>query len=246
MVSSSGINASLFVTCVIDQLFPEVGATTVRVLRRQGVQVDFPGDQTCCGQPLFNSGFVGRARNLAKRFLRSFSNAQYVVVPSGSCASMIRVFYPELFQGDPEYEKLANNLSEKTYELSQFLVSVLGVTDVGATFDGKIVYHPSCHLLRELGVSVEPKALIGAVKHAQLLELEKPESCCGFGGTFSVKYPHISKGMLDDKIDSVVSAGADVLVSCDMGCLMHIGGALSRRQIAVSPMHLAQLLDQRG
>ena len=183
MVSASEVNASLFVTCVIDQLFPEVGAATLRVLRRQGVKVDFPGDQTCCGQPLFNSGFVGRTRTLAKRVLKSFSNAQYVVVPSGSCATMIRVFYPELFHGDPEYEKQAQSMAEKTYEFSQFLVSVLGVTDVGATFDKKIVYHPSCHLLRELGVSVEPKALIGAVRGAQLLELERAESCCGFGGT---------------------------------------------------------------
>ena len=246
VTSSPRPKASLFVTCVIDQLFPDVGESVVRVLRRQGVEVDFPRDQTCCGQPLYNSGFVKRARSLAKRVLRSFADSQYVVVPSGSCASMIRIFYPELFQGDPQLEGQARELASRTYELSQYLVKVLGVTDAGARYDGKVTYHPSCHLVRELGVSEEPRTLLGQVKGIELVNLEGEESCCGFGGTFSVKYPHISEGMLEDKVNSVASTGADLLVSCDMGCLMQIGGALSRRQVAVRPMHLAQLLDQVG
>ena len=156
---------------------------------------------------------------------------------------MMRIFYPQLFRRDPELHRQAVDLSGRVYEFSEFLVKVLGVTDVGASFQGKVTYHPSCHLLRELGVSEEPKALINNVKGAELVEMEQAETCCGFGGTFSVKYPHISSGMLEDKVDNVVRTGAGTLVACDMSCLMHIGGALSRQGIAVQPMHLAQLLS---
>ena len=244
--------ASLFVTCLVDQLYPEVGVSTVSLLRRLGVELDFPRDQTCCGQPVFNAGFSKEARLLAGRVLDSFRqppNAEdrhYVVVPSGSCATMMRVFYPHLFQDDPELHRQATELSGRVYELSEFLVKGLGVTDAGASYEGKITYHPSCHLLRELGVSEEPKTLIRNVVGAELVEMDQAETCCGFGGTFSVKYPHISGGMLEDKLDSVVKTGADALVACDMSCLMHMGGALSRRETGVKPMHLAQLLDSRG
>ena len=244
MAEAQTRKASLFVTCVVDQLFPEVGASVVRVLGRQGVELDFPRDQTCCGQPLYNSGFHQRAKVLARRVIRCLANGQHVVVPSGSCASMIRSFYPELFQGDQSLQEQAHELASRTYEFSQYLVQVLGVTDVGASFEGKVTYHPSCHLLRELGVTTEPSTLLGAVEGAQLVELGQAESCCGFGGSFSVKYPHISEAMLNDKVDNVVTSGAQVLVSSDMGCLMHIGGALSRRNIPVTALHLAQLLDR--
>ena len=249
MATSSKIKVSLFVTCIVDQLYPEVGVSVVRLLRRLGVEVDFPRDQTCCGQPVFNSGFVKKAELLAQRVLKSFQPADgvsedhYVVVPSGSCASMMRVFYPDLLRHDAQLHNQAVKLSERVYELSQFLVNVLGVTDVGASFDGNVTYHPACHLLRELGVSQEPKDLIRNVQGAQLVEMEQAETCCGFGGTFSVKYPHISEGMLEDKVNDIVKTEAQTLVSCDMSCLMHIGGALSRKSIDVRPVHLAQFLE---
>ena len=248
MVAESKITVSLFVTCLVDQLFPQVGVSTVRLLRRLGVQVDFPRDQTCCGQAVFNSGFSKEAKVLGRRVLSTFSpedsesDQHYVVVPSGSCTSMMRVFYPQLFKDDPELHRRAQRLGTKVYELSEFLVKVLKVTDVGAGFQGKVTYHPSCHLLREIEVSQEPKQLLGAVKGVELLEMEEAETCCGFGGTFSVKYPHISEGMLDDKVNNVTKTGAGTLVSCDMSCLMHIGGALSRRGTGVTTMHLAELL----
>ena len=249
MPTAPQTKASLFVTCIVDQLFPEVGVSVVRLLRKMGVEVEFPRDQTCCGQPLFNSGFTGEAKLLARRVLRTFGEAQteagsrYVVVPSGSCAAMMRVFYPVLFQDDPDLSRQAKALSGRVYELSEFLVRVLGVTDVGAEFHGTVTYHPSCHQLRELGVRQEPIVLLRNLKGAELVELEQAEACCGFGGTFSVKYPHISEGILDDKVNNVVGTGAGTLVACDMGCLMHIVGALSRRGVDVKPMHLAQLLD---
>ena len=248
MAAGTGARVSLFVTCLVDQLFPDVGVSTVRLLRSLGVAVDFPRDQTCCGQPLHNSGFARGARDLATRVLDSFQPGdeveadRYVVVPSGSCASMIRVFYPHLFKEEPALHRRAQALRDRVFELSEFLVDVLKVSDVSATFDGKVAYHPSCHLLRELEVVHQPRTLISGVKGAQPVAIEREETCCGFGGTFSVKYPHISGAMLDDKVEDVVKSGADVLVACDMSCLMHIGGGLSRRGVAVRPMHLAQLL----
>ena len=249
MARDSGITASLFVTCVVDQLFPEVGLSVVRLLRKLGVNVEFPRDQTCCGQALFNSGFSKKAELLARRVLKSFQPSQmrtassYVVVPSGSCASMMRVFYPQLFRDDHELRQRANELSARVYEFSEFLVKVLGVTDVGASFQGKVTYQPSCHLLRELGVSQEPRELLSNVKGAELVEMGQADVCCGFGGTFSVKYPHISAGILEDKLNNIAGTGADAVVGCDMSCLMHIGGGLSRRGVEVRPMHLAQLLS---
>jgi L-lactate dehydrogenase complex protein LldE len=248
LTTAQGKRASLFVTCLVDQLFPEVGVSTVRLLRDLGVEVDFPPSQTCCGQPLYNAGFAGRARDLASRMLDAFqpreeSDSQhYVVVPSGSCTSMIRVFYPHLFRGQTALHRRALALGGRVYELSQFLVDVLKVSDVGSPFQGKVAYHPSCHLLRELEVVEQPRALIDSVTGARPVEIARSETCCGFGGTFSVKYPHISGAMLDDKVEDVLNSGADALVACDMSCLMHIGGGLSRRGSAVRPMHLAQLL----
>ena len=224
--------------------------SVVRLLRKVGVEVDFPRDQTCCGQPLFNAGFTREAKLLARRVLHTFGQPQtetgshYVVVPSGSCAAMMRVFYPVLFHDDPDLSQQVKTLSGRVYEFSEFLVKVMGVTDVGAEYHGTVTYHPSCHLIRELEVRQEPIVLLRNVKGAELVELEQAEACCGFGGTFSVKYPHISEGILDDKVNHVVNTGAESLVACDMGCLMHIAGALSRRGVDVKPMHLAQLLDQ--
>ena len=247
---------SLFASCLVDQLYPEVGMSTVRLLRRLGVEVDFPRGQTCCGQPLFNSGFNNEARKLALRVLEQFTSPQtrdgdetqphYVVAPSGSCTSMMRVYYPHLFKDDPHLHRRAQELGSRVYELSEFLVKVLGLTEVGASFQGTLTYHPSCHLLRELGVVDEPRELIKNVSGARLAEMEQADTCCGFGGTFSVKYSHISGAMLNDKLDSLARTGADALVACDMSCLMHIGGGLSRRGMGIRAMHLAQLLEPEG
>ncbi len=242
--SEQNIKASLFVTCIIDQLYPQVGVSTVHVLRRLGVDVDFPMSQTCCGQPLYNAGFASQSRKLAQRVLESFRESQYVVVPSGSCAAMMRVFYPELFRDDPELLKEAEELAGKVFEFSQFLTEVVGVDDAVGQQTGTVTYHPSCHLLREMGVRDQPLSLLGRVQDLNVEELPNAETCCGFGGSFAVKFPHISEGMLSDKINNVVSTGADTLVSCDMGCLMNIEGALSRQGSAIKVRHLAEILDQ--
>lgn len=236
------MKVSLFITCLVDQFFPEVGMSMVSVLRRLGVQVDFPSDQTCCGQPAFNSGFKTEARDLARRFINIFENSEYVVAPSGSCASMVKVFYPELFKDDPEWHKRAESLASRTHEFTEFVVNVLGIEDVGAAYRGKIALHQSCHLLRELNVRSEPQRLLRSVKGIELVELERAETCCGFGGLFSIKYPHISGGILQEKIDSIKKSGADVVVASDAGCLMHIAGGLSRQGVSVRTMHIAELL----
>ena len=236
---------SLFATCIVDQLFPQVGVSVVRVLRRLGVRVEFPMDQTCCGQPLYNSGFNTPARRLAERVLKAFDGAEYVVAPSGSCAAMMRVFYLDLFQDDPELHQAAQRFSAKVYEFSQFLVQVLGADDTGAALKTSATYHPSCHLLREMEVREEPRELLEQVSGLDLVDLPEAETCCGFGGSFSVKYPHISEGMLADKVANVVASGAETLVACDMGCLMHIDGALRREHPDIQSRHLAQVLDSR-
>ena len=235
--------AALFVTCIVDQLYPQVGVSVVRVLRRLGVDLSFPQDQTCCGQPLYNSGFTHEAQKLARRVLNSFSGSQYVVVPSGSCSAMLKVFYQDLFRDDPTALLQVEQLAPRVYEFSQFLVDVLDVQATEAGHSGSATYHPSCHLLREMEVRDQPTKLLSSVAGLELKDLPQAEVCCGFGGTFAIKYPHISEEMLTDKINSVHASGAETLVSCDMGCLMHIEGGLSRRGSPVRVRHLAQMLD---
>ena len=246
MTQTASANIDLFVTCIVDQFYPEVGVSVVKVLRRLGVVVGFPKDQTCCGQPVYNTGFTQEARILAKRVLEQFKDSEYVVVPSGSCAATLRVYYLELFADDPKLLAAAKALAAKTYEFSEFLVKVLGVEDAslcGASHEGTAAFHPSCHLLREMGVKEEPQKLLRSVPGLEEKELEGAEVCCGFGGTFSVKFPHISEGMVADKIANVQASGAETLVSCDMSCLMNIGGALNRQGSDVKVRHLAQILD---
>ena len=245
-MAKTTVRASIFISCLVDQFFPQVGEAMVKVLRRLGVELDFPSDQTCCGQPAFNTGYRREAERLARRFLDIFGGSQYVVVPSGSCGSMVKVFYPELFHDDPALNERALQLSGRVYEFSQFLVHVLGVTDVGASFQGRVTYHDSCHLLRELGVASEPRQLIDKVRGVELVEMQGSEECCGFGGAFSVKYADISGAILEDKLRHVAESGAEVLVASDSGCLMHMAGAMSRRDMPVRTMHLAELLAQDG
>lgn len=236
---------ALFVTCLGDAFYPEAGEATVRVLHRLGIAVDFPQGQTCCGQPAFNAGFRQAAKDVAKRNLALFADAEYVIVPSGSCAAMWRVFYPELFADDPTLGTQAEALAARTYELAEFLVNVLGLDEVGAVFHGKVAYHASCHLLRELGVAEPPRQLISQVQGTELVPMDTAEQCCGFGGTFAVKYPEISDAVLQHKIASLKRTGADTLVSCDAGCLMHIAGRLRRQGETIRIMHLAELLNAR-
>jgi len=244
------MKVSLFVTCIVDQTAPHVGAAVVEVLRRLGVGVAFNPRQTCCGQPAFNTGYRREAAEVAAAMLDLFeeelASADYVVAPSGSCAAMVRKYYAELFASDPGRRARAERVGARFFEFSQFLVEVLGVEDVGAVFDGRVTYHDSCHLLRDLGVADAPRALIRNVRGAELVELEGSDACCGFGGTFSVKYPEISAAVAGEKADRVERSGADALVACDSGCLMQTAGVLSRRGAAVRCLHLAELLAGRG
>lgn len=237
---------ALFITCLGDQFYPQVGECAVKVLRRLGAEVTFNSAQTCCGQPAFNTGYRQEAREVAARVLDLFADAEYVVAPSGSCTSMVRVFYPELFADDPEQLAKAQRLRERFYEFSEFLVKVLKVEDVGARFPRRVTYHDSCHLLRELGIADEPRKLLRAVRGIELIEMEDYRLCCGFGGTFSVKFPEISVAMAEDKLRAAVEARAEVLVANDSGCLMHLAGLIHRQGLAIKTMHLAELLAQQS
>lgn len=232
------------ITCLGDALFPDVGVATVKLLRRLGVTVDFPKAQTCCGQPHFNSGFHHDARDLAKHTIQAFAKSTLVVTPSGSCAAMVKLEYPELFHHDPIWHGRAEDLARRTHELSDFLVNVLGKDDVGARFEAKATYHMACHL-RGLGITTEPMRLLQKIKGLELVPLERHDECCGFGGSFAVRFPEISGAMVNDKAGFIAKTGADVLIATDAGCLMNIGGCLRRRQSPVRIMHLAEVLAQQ-
>jgi L-lactate dehydrogenase complex protein LldE len=236
------MKVSLFITCLADQLYPDVGESVVRLLHRYGCEIDFPASQVCCGQPAFNSGYHDDAREVARGLIRAFEHSEYVVSPSGSCVGMIHHYYPELFQDDPVWSKKVEELVGKTYEFSQFLIQVLGVKDVGAVFHGKATYHPSCHASRLLGVKQEPLTLLQHVQGLEMIDLPKKEDCCGFGGTFAVKMADMSEAMVCEKAANVVSTGADILIGTDMGCLMNIGGRLKKEGRNVRIMHLAEVL----
>jgi len=240
------VRVSLFITCLVDQLWPSVGTSTVEVLRRAGCEVVFDERQTCCGQPAFNTGYRQEARGLAKRFIEIFEEAKpdAIVSPSGSCTAMVHHFH-QLFPDDEAWRKRAEALAARTYELSSLLVNVLGVEDVGASFEGRVGWHDACHGLRDLGVHSEPRRLIRNVRGVEFVELENADVCCGFGGTFAVKYPEISVAILDNKIDTIERAGVRAIVSGDASCLMQIGGRLTRNNSAVRAMHLAELLAAR-
>jgi len=233
---------ALFVTCLIDQLFPSVGAATVRVLERAGCAVSFPDAQTCCGQPTFNDGFWADAAGLARRFLDVFADAPQIVVPSGSCAAMIREWYPRLLRDDPARAERARAIGHRTYELSEYLVRVLQLTDIGARFPAAVAYHPACHGLRGLHLREEPLALLREIRDLRLVPLPAAEECCGFGGFFAVKFSGLSGAMLEAKIRAIESSGAEVVTATDVSCLMHIAGGLTRRGSKIRVMHVAEVL----
>ena len=227
---------------MVDQFFPEVGEATTILLRRLGVDVTFPEEQTCCGQIAFNGGYRDEAADVARHFMDVFEAESHVVVPSGSCAGMVKVYYQELFRDDPHELERARALGEKTHELTDFIVNVLEVTDVGSPSRGTVTYHDACHLLRELGISREPRALIEAVAGVELQEMPNSDVCCGFGGLFAVKFPHLSTAILEDKLEAIRASGADTVVANDCGCLMHMRGAIERRGMQVRAVHIAELL----
>ncbi len=233
----------LMITCILDTLYPETGESVVRVLERAGVEVQLPRGQTCCGQPAYNAGLRRDAYRMAIHTIQVFENTPGdVVVPSGSCAGMIRHQYPELFAGDPAWLPRARALAERTYELTEYLVDVLGVTDLGASYPGRLSYHASCHLLREMGISRQPQALLAAVRGAEVVALPGEQECCGFGGVFSVEHPEISTAMVERKIANLESTGAERLVICDAGCITNINGALHRQGKPPRAVYIADIL----
>jgi L-lactate dehydrogenase complex protein LldE len=233
------------VTCLGDMFYPEVGVAIVRLLRGLGIDVDFPAGQTCCGLPLFNSGYHRDAARVARRTVALFRDSTHVVVPSGSCAWMLRKEYAPLLKDDPDARRDAEALAARTYELSQFLVRVAGVTRLPPAITGRVTYHDSCHLLRGLGEAEAPRTLLKNLDGVDLVELPGADQCCGFGGSFSVRLPEVSSAILDKKIAAIESTGAECLVACDAGCLMQIGGRLSRKGSRVRARHLAEVLSAR-
>ena len=215
------------------------------VLRRLDVDLRFPEDQTCCGLPAYDGGFQVEATIAARHFMEVFAGDDAVVVPSAACAAMVKVRYVDLFRDDPELLATAEQLAERTRELTDFLVNVLEVTDVDASFTGRVTYHDACHALHDLGVSEEPRALLGEVRFAELVEMAKCDVCCGFGGQLPNRQPHIAEAMLEQKLNAIQASGADVVTSNDMGCLMYLAGAISRRGLRARPMHLAELLARQ-
>ena len=240
---SAGARASLMVTCLGDMLYPEIGEKIVRLLRALDVAVDFPPGQTCCGLPLFNSGYHRDAAEVARRTVRLFEGSEAVVVPSGSCAWMVKHEYPGLLAGSPE-EAAARALAARTHELSQFLVKTLRVLDFESDVHGRLAYHDSCHLLRGLHESESPRALLRHLRSVEVVDLPGSDECCGFGGSFAVRLPEVSTSILDRKLANVEASGADCVVACDAGCLMQLRGGLGRRGSRVRALHLAEVLTR--
>ncbi|WFB06467.1 (Fe-S)-binding protein [Streptomyces sp. LX-29] len=242
------MRVALFVTCVNDTLYPRTGRAVVTLLERLGVEVDFPAAQSCCGQPQYNTGYRHQAEPLVRRYAAAFRGYDYVVTPSGSCAAMVRDNYPRIgaraaAEGrGRELTEAAESAVPKTYELTEFLVDVLRVTDVGAYFPHTVTYHPTCHGLRLLGLRDRPRRLLAAVRGLKLVELPGAEECCGFGGTFAVKNAAVSAAMGADKARHIAATGAETVCTVDNSCRLHIGGTLARRGSPVRPVHLAEIL----
>src|SRR4051795_5428085 len=233
---------ALFATCLVDGLFPDVGKATVTLLERLGHEVDFPLEQTCCGQMHVNTGYPKQVKPLVRNYVDTFQGYEAIVSPSGSCAAAIRPQHAELVEDDPPLARAAAETAARTYELSQFLVDVLGVTDVGAYFPHRVTYHPTCHSLRVLRVGDKPLRLLRAVRGIDLVELDRAQECCGFGGTFAVKNADTSVAMLTDKLRAVLDTRAEVCTAADNSCLMHIGGGLSRQRAGGGALHRAEIL----
>jgi L-lactate dehydrogenase complex protein LldE len=237
------MKVQLFITCLAEQFFPTTLENMVRLLEKLGVEPVFPEQQTCCGQPFYNTGFQSEAKKLATSWLRTFGKSDLPVIsPSGSCVDMVRHHYPELFAEGTAEQKLAVQLAERTFEFTEFLVHHMKSIDVGAAYPHRVTYHASCHLLRGLGINDEPKQLLQAVKGLELVPLVEEETCCGFGGAFSVIFPEVSRSMMQNKINHIENAKVDAVVACDAGCLMNIAGGLRQAGSKVRAMHIIDIL----
>ena len=236
----------LFITCLIDSFYPRTGEAVVEIFRRLGVDVEFAPDQTCCGQPNFNAGLRAEARAIAEHTIRVFERTtEHIVTPSGSCAHMFKYGYPELFQHDPKWLPRARTLAERVYEFTQYLVDHLGVTDVGAQWDGMLTYHSPCHTLRGMNIDRQPRALLENVRNAQIVDLPHADECCGFGGIFSMEHPELSAEWLKRKISNIEATESPTVVVTDAGCLMHIAGGLHRQKKSQQVLHIAEVLNHR-
>jgi L-lactate dehydrogenase complex protein LldE len=244
--SPQGKRVSLFVTCMMDMLYPGTGMSVVEVLEHLGVAVDFPPGQTCCGQPAFNAGYRPQARQVAVQFLKAFGEAEVIVVPSGSCAAMVRHEYPRLFADDPQWRDAAQHVAAITWELTEFIVDGLGVTDLGGRLSSPrtVAFHDACHGLRLLGLGPAGRALVGSLENATVVEWGHGEICCGFGGLFSVKMADVSGAMLQKKIDAIAQSGADAFVTGDVSCLTHMNGGLEKQGQPARVIHIADLLAE--
>ncbi|MCR2823471.1 (Fe-S)-binding protein [Lederbergia panacisoli] len=238
------MKVSLFATCLVDMFHSHVGKAAVELLEQLGCEVDFPESQVCCGQPAYNSGYVKNSKEAMKRMMDAFEESEYVVGLSGSCAYMFHE-YENIFKGDPVWGPKAKALKQKTYEMTEFIVDVLKVEDVGATFQGHVTFHTSCHMTRLLGVTEAPMKLLENVKGLEYTELPEKHHCCGFGGTFSVKMSRISEQMVDEKVQHIDETEAEYLIGADCGCLMNIGGRIDRLGKQVKVMHIAEILNTR-
>jgi L-lactate dehydrogenase complex protein LldE len=238
------MTVTLFIPCFVDLMFPRVGISMVQILEKLGHKIEYPEELTCCGQPAFNSGYWPEAREVALPVLKRLQNAEAVVIASGSCGAMLKVFYPQVFAGT-EFEKAANGLSAKCYEFSDFLVTKLGVTDLGARFPAKVTFHDGCHGLRELGNKKPARALLAKVRELELIEMRDAETCCGFGGTFASKFPMISTAMGEVKCASAAETDAEYIVSNDSSCLMHVQGLVDKQGKKLKTIHLAEVLTSK-
>lgn len=236
------MNVSLFIPCLTDLFFPQSGMNMVKVLKRLGVNVSYKQEQTCCGQPAFNSGYHHEAKALAQRFLDILSDAEYIVAPSGSCTSMVKIFYNDLLQLDDRYREKAEHVKSRLYEFTSFLVDVMRVEDVGATYPVRVTFHDACHGLHELHMKSQPRKLLAHVRNLEFVEMEQSELCCGFGGTFAVKHANISSAMAEEKIDQIMKLNIEYVVSIDSSCLMQIEGMLRRKGSRIRTTHIADIL----
>jgi L-lactate dehydrogenase complex protein LldE len=238
------MKVALFIPCYVDRFAPQIGIATARILRRLDVDIHFPPRQTCCGQPAFNAGYTSEARAVAETFISAFGDAETVVGPSGSCVAMVKHRYPTLFEGRRLAEDAAA-LGERMYELSQFLVDVLGVDRLGAEFHGRAVFHDSCHALRELGIRDQPRRLLAHVSGLELTEMDAHDSCCGFGGLFSSKFSALSTAIADEKLQTALDCRAEYIIAGEASCLMHLSGRSKRRRLPIRGVHLAEVLAAR-
>lgn len=231
----------LFIPCFVDQLYPETGMNMVKVLEKLGCEVHYNPKQTCCGQPAFNAGYWNEARSVAKKFVGDFDGEGYVVGPSGSCTGFVRNHYDRLLENSTSHVK-SHELGQRTYEFTEFLTDILDVEDLGATFEGKATYHDACGALRECGIKEGPRRLLSKVKGLELVEMKECETCCGFGGTFAVKYEPISIGMAQTKVQSAIDTGAEYMISTDVSCMMHVQGYIDNHKLPMRTLHIADVL----